>query len=237
MDVCQDLHQSVVVSKDAKAIISADISPVQRPGRSWKRKLELPDHSWDQYRINAITPMSFLFMNTIIKQTPSSTVESLHISTSDSTTLYLTRSGQGVTLLNLSFYEPETTFKWLNEILYLLTLSSLDIFFRDLKTGKLKKEVIFIVDNGPSEQPRSPLVQMSLIRLLLLLNLDKVTQVSFAEYHPKRNYVERGHAEENRVLSKHGPFSSKIPHTQITPGTPEHKENMENMAEEVRKCI
>ena len=78
---------------------------------------------------------------------------------------------------------------------------------------------------------------MSLVRLLRLLNLNKVTQVSFAEYNSKRNYVERVHAEENRVLSKHGPFSSKVPHTQVTPGTLEHRENMENMAEEVRKCV
>ena len=61
VDACKDLNQSVVVSKDAKATISAGISPVQRPGRSWKRKLELPDHSWDQSRINAVTPMTFLF--------------------------------------------------------------------------------------------------------------------------------------------------------------------------------
>lgn len=32
------------------------------------------------------------------------------------------------------------------------------------------------------------------------LKLHKLTQVSFAEYHSKRNYVERVHAEENRVL-------------------------------------
>ena len=67
--------------------------------------------------------------------------------------------------------------------------------------------------------------------------LDKLTQVSFAEYHSKRNYVERVHAEENRVLSSHGPFSSKIPNKHATPGTPEHKQNMESMADEVEKCI
>ncbi len=34
-----------------------------------------------------------------------------------------TRSGQGVTLLYLSFFEPETSFKCLNEILLLLSLT------------------------------------------------------------------------------------------------------------------
>ena len=236
VDACQDLSQCIVVSKDAKAIIPGDISPVQRPGRSWKPK-EHPDHSWDQSRVNAITPMTFLILNTVIKQQPSSTIQELHLSTSDCTTLHLTRTGQGVTLLNLSFYEPETTFRCLNELLYLLTLSSLDCFFRDHKTGSLKKEFTFVVDNGPSEQPCSPLVQMVLVRLVRLLNLDKLTQVSFAEYHSKRNYVERVHAEENRVLSSHGPFSSKIPNKHATPGTPEHKQNMESMADEVEKCI
>ena len=187
--------------------------------------------------MNAITPMTFLILNTVIKQQPSSTIQELHLSTSDCTTLHLTRTGQGVTLLNLSFYEPETTFRCLNELLYLLTLSSLDCFFRDHKTGSLKKEFIFVVDNGPSEQPCSPLVQMVLVRLVRLLNLDKLTQVSFAEYHSKRNYVERVHAEENRVLSSHGPFSSKIPNKHATPGTPEHKQNMESMVDEVKKCI
>ena len=94
-----------------------------------------------------------------------------------------------------------------------------------------------MVDNGPSEQPSSPLVQMVLVKLVRLLNLDKITQVSFAEYHSKRNYIERVHAEENRVLSSHGPFCSKVPNKQATPGTLEHKQNMENMAEEVKKCI
>ena len=222
VDACQDLSQCIVVSKDAKAIIPGDISPVQRPGRSWKPK-EHPDHSWDQSRVNAITPMTFLILNTVIKQQPSSTIQELHLSTSGCTTLHLTRTGQGVTLLNISFYEPETTFRCLNELLYLLTLSSLDCFFRDHKTGSLKKEFIFVVDNGPSEQPCSPLVQMVLVGLVRLLNLDKLTQVSFAEYHSKRNYVERVHAEENRVLSSHGPFSSKIPNKHAIPGTPEHK--------------
>ena len=182
VDASQKLSQSIVVSKDAKAIIPADISPVQRPGRSWKSK-EHPDHSWDQSRVNSITPMTFLFLETVVKQKPSSTVEELYITTSSSTTIHLKRTGQGVTLLNLSFFEPETTFKCLNELLYLLTLPSLDPFFRDQRTGALKKEFVFVVDNGPAEQPCSPLVQMTLVRFLKLLNLDKVTQVSFAEYH------------------------------------------------------
>lgn len=206
---------------------------VQRPGHSWSKRLELPDHTWDQSRTNAITPKTFLFLNTKEEKAVDST-QGQEVNT---TTLTITRTGQGVTLVNPSFYEPETTFKCMNEILHLLTIPGLDSLFRDEKTGCLKKEFIFVVDNGPAEQPSSPLVQMCLARLLNFLKLDKITQVSFAEYHSKRNYVERVHAEENRVLSKHGPFSSKGIHSQASPGTVEHAENMEHMANEVRKCL
>ena len=129
IDSAHDKPECVTISKDAKAIVSCDIAPVQRPGPSWKRRLVLPDHTWDQSRINAITPMTFLFVQTEIRRTPASTVEHLDLQMSSTTTLHLTRTGQGVTLLNLSFYEPETTFRSLNEILFLLTFPALDCFF------------------------------------------------------------------------------------------------------------
>ena len=84
--------------------------------------MELPDHTWDQSRTKAVTPMTFLFLKT----------KTTDITLSDSvTTLHLTRTGQGVTLLYLSFFEPETTFRCMNEILYLLSLPSFDHLFRD----------------------------------------------------------------------------------------------------------
>ena len=67
--------------------------------------------------------------------------------------------------------------------------------------------------------------------------MDKVTQRAFAEYLSKRNLVERVHAIENRALSSHGPFCSKAIHKSASPGSKEHKENMEHMASEVCKCI
>ena len=87
----------------------------------------------------------------------------------------------------------------------------------------------FIVDNGPSESPSNFLVQMLLVRLLKFLDLNKVTQRSFAEYLDKRNFVERVHTVENKVLSDHGQGAS--------PGSNEHAQNMEHMAKEVVKCI
>ena len=236
VDSCQGTSHSLVVSKDAKSIVPTDIAPVQHPGPSWKKR-ELPDHSWDQSRINAITPMTFLFLQTRVEQLPTTTLNTLDLQVSESTILHLTRTGQTVTLLSLSFYEPDTTFKCLNEICYLLSLPELDTFFRDSATNNLKKEFVFVVDNGPAEQPSSSLVQMCLVRLLNFLKLQKITQVSFAEYHSKRNYVERAHAKENRVLSKHGPFSSKPIHEHAIPGSSEHQQNMECVAEEMKACI
>ena len=237
VDSCHNLSHCLVISKDAKSVIPTDISPVQIPGPTWKKRLELPDHTWDQSRTNSITPMTFLFLQSSVCTLPSRTVEHFHVQASTTTQLELTRTGQSITLLNLSFFEPDTTFKCLNEFLYLLTLPALDTFFRDSRTGYLKKQMVFVVDNGPAEQPSSHIVQMTMVRLLNFLKLAKVTQVSFAEYHSKRNFVERVHAEENRVLSKHGPFLSKPLHRNASVGSKEHKDNMEHVAEEVRKTI
>lgn len=103
----------------------------------------------------------------------------------------------------------------------------------------LKSIFIFIVDKGPAEQPSSTLVQMLLIRLLRILNLDKITQVSFAEYHSKRNFVERVHAIEDEALSRHGPFSAyKLLNDKgIQPGSSKHRANMDEVAKDVTSCL
>ena len=49
--------------------------------------------------------------------------------------------------------------------------------------------------------------------------------------------MEHVHAEENRVLSKHGSFSSTIVHSNYSTGSNQHRENMEAMADEVCKCL
>ena len=103
-------------------------------------------------------------------------------------------------LINIAISEPETTFRAMNEFLYLLTQPSLDSVFRNGKTGRLKSIFVFLVDNGHGEDPDSPLTQMCLARILSLLNLSKISQRSFAEYHSKRNFVERVHASENHYL-------------------------------------
>ena len=98
-------------------------------------------------------------------------------------------------------------------------------------------EWTLVVDNGPAKQPSYPMVRMCLTRMQHFLKLHWITQVSFAEYHSKRNYVEWVHAEENRVLSKHGPFSSTLVYSTASLGTKEHYANMERMANEIEHCI
>ena len=135
----------------------------------------------------------------------------VHVESSEDTVVHtdnvmcITRSGQAMTLLYLSFFESETVFRCFNELLCIMTLPSLDSFFRNPSTGKLKGEIILVVNNGPSEQPSSPLVQMLLVRLLKFLKLKKIVQVSFAESHSKRNFVERVHSID--IVST-GPFDS-----------------------------
>ena len=142
------------------------------------------------------------------------------------------RTGKAVTVLRLSHYENETVFRSINELLFLMTLPHLDSYFRDPSTGKLKQNFVFVVDNGV-DMPRSPLVGMLLERLQRYLGIRKVMQVLFAEYHSKRNPVERVHASEERELAKHGPFSRVTEE----PNTPEHKQAMEGMAEQVREVF
>jgi len=60
-----------------------------------------------------------------------------------------------------------------------MTLPALDEFFREKNTGRLKMEWTFVVDNGPSEQPSCPLVQMCLVRLV---NLPKLYTKSYRSH-------------------------------------------------------
>ena len=111
--------------------------------------------------------------------------------------IHLKRSGTAATLLNLSYYELETAIRSVNELLYLMTLPSLDSFFHNPLTGRLKDVLISVVDNG-IEMPRSPIVKMLLVRLRRLLGIEKIIQVAFAEYHSARNPVGRVHAEHTK---------------------------------------
>ena len=115
----------------------------------------------------------------------------------------------------------------------------MDFIFRNSTTGDLKSVFIFIIDNGPAEQPSSTLVQMLLIRLLRTLYRDKIWQFSFAEYHSKRNFVERVHSVEDEELSCHEPFTAHkiFNENYIQPGSSKHVTNINEMAKDVANCL
>ena len=218
----------LVDSKDPKNIICADIAPVQNPGKTWKKsKGLLLDHEWNQSRVNAVTPSTHLFVDV---------GEGSELLSANSI-VKVTRSGSAFTLINLSHFEPFTSFRSTNELLKMMTQPELEYHFRNNKTGKLVGNFLFVVDNGAAEQPASPLVQMLLVRLKNFLGLKSIGQVSYAEYNSKRNPVERVHAEENKLLLRHGPFSSTMIHEKAQAGSEEHFCNMEKMAEEVSRCL
>ena len=107
-------NDNMVDSRDAKAIICGDIQPVQNPGKSWKT-LSYQDHTFDQSRVNAVVPMTHLF----IELKHGENYQQLN--TGESNFVNVTRTGKPVTLLYLGISEPETTFRAMNEMLYLLT--------------------------------------------------------------------------------------------------------------------
>ena len=157
LDLAHSLPNCILVdSKDAKAKNHSDVSPVQKPGKAW-RKVILPDHAWNRSSHNAVTPISHLLMET-----------ELHLEDKGEqrlTVYSVRRTGTAATLLKLSHFEPETVHRVFNEIFLLLRNPALDHLFRNCDTGKLKEHFAFIVDNGPSKAPSSPLVRMWLVRL------------------------------------------------------------------------
>ena len=100
---------TLVDAKNAKDIVCEDIDSVQNTcmGKSW-RKRERLDHQWDQSRVNAITPMTHLFVKTVTDDT---VIECGNIKFTQHN-----RSGQAVTLVNLPLYmyEGETLFQCFN---------------------------------------------------------------------------------------------------------------------------
>ena len=85
------------------------------------------DHTFDQSRTNAVYPMTPLFME-VPKTSVDEGVE----------TVKITRTGQAAVLINIAISEPETTFRAMNKLLYMITISSLDKIFRNSVSGKLK---------------------------------------------------------------------------------------------------
>ena len=238
-NAAQNPQRFLVDSKDAKAVVR---SQEKQKGKTW-RKIELLDHNFhDESRKNAVTPMAHLFVKTVLSESIDRPIESLiseeiGIQIKDNKVerlLRVKRTGRGIFLINLSYYEPETVFRAMNELLYLMSIPAMDSFFRSGEDGQLPPNIVFSVDNGASEKPRSPLVQMCLVRLCRYLKRETVTQVSFAEYYSKRNIAERLNAAAQSGLESRAVFGEAVI---SDPGTEEHRAQMEVMAKEVGQAI
>ncbi|CAC5422873.1 SGSM3 [Mytilus coruscus] len=228
----ENTDDTCIDSKDAKAAVRYNNS---LGGKTWV-VCEAPDHDWDQSRTNAITPMGHLFLETKIMKTLPDNL-SLELECTTEKVLHVTRTGKAVYLLNLSFYEPETVYRCFNELFVLLAEPALDEYFRNPISGKLKSSFVFVVDNGPSECPSSPLVRMLLARFQQFLNLDRVIQISNAEYYSKRNFVEIVHASVNLHIQRLGIIKSSSIFKEPEAGSQEHIKNMDAVAEELQHVI
>ena len=144
----------------------------------------------------------------------------------------VTRTGQPLCFVYMAHFEHGTTFNALNKLFRMFHLEQLDYFFRTVN-GCLKPYLTLLVEIGHEEDLDSPLTQMCLIRIMMFRGFRKVSQRAFAEYHSKRNFVERVQAAENDVLSRHGKFDSHQIYKNVKLDSPVHKENMEAMAKDV----
>ena len=68
-------------------------------------------------------------------------------SESRSRTVKVTTTGQAAVRINIAISEPQTTFRAINELSYLITRAHWDSIFRNLITCILKSALCFIVDN------------------------------------------------------------------------------------------
>ena len=135
----------MIDSRDAKSMICSDIPPVQLPGKSWK-PVTYPDHTFEQGKTNAVYPKTHLFMGASKFQ--SKFGKQISDSADEIEKRIVTRTGQAVMVITISYFEPETTFRGMNEIFHILTLPELDSLFGNPCNKKLKSIFSLIVDNG-----------------------------------------------------------------------------------------
>ena len=120
----QSSSEVVVDSYDAKQLVH----PTDRHNLKTWRPCEYEDHTYDQSRQNAITPMSHLFLRTeeTSRESPVSRLRYqnqqdalLGSSPAKSETIiHQKRTRKAVTVLRLSHYKSETVFRSINELLF-----------------------------------------------------------------------------------------------------------------------
>ena len=116
-----------------------------------------------------------------------------------------------------------------------MSLPSLDTFFQKKDTGRLKENFIFVVDNGQSEKPSSPIIKMCLKRLVSFLYLNSTTEVSFAEYYSKKTSAREFMLRRTKVYKSKVFYLGSL---NCPPaGTEERRSKMEQLRKEVFNTI
>ena len=146
------LYDGATIARDNKAKVHCDVEVVQQPSKSWV-KVQYSDHNWDKSSKRTLTHTTYPFVNL----TELSKQEML-LSEIDGIPLVKTRvTGEALTLIKASFFEPESCFRHLNELLYAMSLDKYSHhFFRD---KKLVSQLLITVDGGGDERPRNKLTR------------------------------------------------------------------------------
>ena len=110
------LCDGATIARDNKAKVHCDVEVVQRASKSWV-KVQYSDHNWEKSSERTLTPTTYQFVNL----TELSKQEVL-LSEIDGIPLVKTRvTGEALTLIQASFFEPESCFRHLNELLYVMS--------------------------------------------------------------------------------------------------------------------
>lgn len=214
-----------MVARDNKALVYTDVQIVQRPSKSWVR-VQYEDHDWSKDPNRTLCLSTYqLIQRKVVVDDPELLSQLGHLNISSSRT-----SGPAVTLVKASYFQKEGAFRHFNELMYVI---SLDASYKHFSStdGGLVYQLLLTVDGGGDERPRFGLTQFLLVTLRLLLDMDKLKTISYAEGDSKFHSVEGYHVAENRALSQHGAISSRavFPAENQADGTFDPEKFQENM--------
>lgn len=224
------MKKGSIIARDNKAKVHCDCEVVQRPSKSWI-KINYSDHDWQKSTDKTLTLTTYQFVNL-------TDVAKQEIIQSEICGIPVSRTrvtGPAVTIVKMSFFEPESCFRHFNELLYIMSLDKHKNHFMD-ETNFIS-QLLVTVDGGGDERPRNKSTHFLAAVLRWLLDLDKIKVISYAEHDSKLHSVERVHPAENRALSQKGIIPSNLVHDSDNDNVglldqSKMKENMEAAAKE-----
>ncbi|CAG2254246.1 unnamed protein product [Mytilus edulis] len=110
-------HDCAAVARDNKDLVHTDVEVVQRPSKSWI-KISYSNHDWakDSNRTLAITTIQL-----ISPKQSSVSNDYEYLSQLDGIPICKSKiGGKGISLIKMSYFEKESAFRHLNELLYII---------------------------------------------------------------------------------------------------------------------